>query len=90
MDVQEGEDWPVEENPLNQNQIDESTENIPKEDHLNDKLEDNKPNDVPKTKVSLKTKKQINIDTNSESPVELEWDLNNNEDKDEEGQMKIF
>ena len=47
-------------------------------------------NDIPKTKVSLKTKKQINIDTNSESPVELEWDLNNNEDKDEDGQMKIF
>ena len=90
MDVQEGEDWPVEENPLNQNQIDESTENIPKEEHLNDKLENIKPNDVPKIKVSLKTKKQINIDTNSESPVELEWDLNNNEDKDEDGQMKIF
>ena len=90
MDVKEGEDWPMEENPLNQNQIDESTENIPKEEHLNDKLEDIIPNDVPKTKVSLITKKQINIDTNSESPVELEWDLNNNEDKDEDGQMKIF
>ena len=80
----------MEENPLNQNQIDESTENIPKEEHLNDKLEDIKPNAIPKTKGSLKTKKQINIDTNSESHVELEWDLNNNKDKDEDGQMKIF
>ena len=86
MDVQDGEDWPAEEdsienNLLNQNQIDESTENI---------IEEVKPKEIQKTKDSVTTKKQINIDTNSESSVELEWDVNNNNDKDKDGQMKIF
>lgn len=86
MDVQDGEDWPAEEdsienNLLNQNQIDESTENI---------IEEVKPKEIQKTKDSVTTKKQINIDTNSESSVELEWDVTNNNDKDEDGQMKIF
>jgi hypothetical protein len=36
----------------------------------------------------------IKIDTNSEGPIEMEWNVdsstNNGEDLDEDGQMKIF
>ena len=95
MDVQDGEDWPdeedsIENNLLNQNQIDESTENIIEKVNLNSELDEVKTKEIQKTKDSVTTKKQINIDTNSESSVELEWDVNNNNDKDEDGQMKIF
>ena len=42
--------------------------------------------------ISKEESQALNVDTNTEGPVELEWDVNFEKDKDEDedGQMKIF
>ena len=42
--------------------------------------------------ISNEESQELNVDTNTEGPVELEWDLDidNDKDADEDGQMKIF
>ena len=84
MDVDDDGHWPVEDEPVLIN-ANEGTDTIEDEKVINQPVVDT----IPKEES-----KDLNVDTNSEGPVELEWDvdISSEEDKgaDEDGQMKIF
>tara|TARA_B100000524_G_scaffold83179_2_gene38375 strand:- start:349 stop:3090 length:2742 start_codon:yes stop_codon:yes gene_type:complete len=88
MDVMEDDNWPVEEEPVLIT-ADEATDSIESNDTIEDKKVINQP--VVDT-ISNEESAELNVDTNSEGPVELEWDVDIDNDKaaDEDGQMKIF
>tara|TARA_Y100000991_G_scaffold21854_1_gene14049 strand:- start:365 stop:2929 length:2565 start_codon:yes stop_codon:yes gene_type:complete len=88
MDVMDDGNWPVEEEPVLIT-ADEATDSIESNDTIEDKKVINQP--VVDT-ISNEESAELNVDTNSEGPVELEWDVDIDNDKaaDEDGQMKIF
>ena len=88
MDVDEDGHWPVEEEPVLITP-DEATDSAESNDTIEDEKVINKP--VVDT-ISNEESEELNVDTNSEGPVELEWDVDIDNDKaaDEDGQMKIF
>ena len=88
MDVMEDNNWPVEEEPVLIT-ADEATDSIESNDTIEDKKVINQP--IVDT-ISIEESEELNVDTNSEGPVELEWDVDIDNDKaaDEDGQMKIF
>ena len=88
MDVMEDDNWPVEEEPVLIT-ADEATDSIESNDTIEDEKVINQP--VVDT-ISNEESAELNVDTNSEGPVELEWDVDIDNDKaaDEDGQMKIF
>ena len=88
MDVMEDDNWPVEEEPVLSNS-DEATDSIESNGIIEGEKVINQP--VVDT-ISNEESEELNVDTNSEGPVELEWDLDIDNDKaaDEDGQMKIF
>ena len=88
MDVDEDGHWPVEEEPVLIT-ADEATDSV----ESNDTIEDEKViNQTVVDTISNEESEVLNVDTNSEGPVELEWDVDIDNDKaaDEDGQMKIF
>ena len=88
MDVMEDDNWPVEEEPVLIT-ADEATDSV----ESNDTIEDEKVINQPFVDtISNEESEELNVDTNSEGPVELEWDVDIDNDKaaDEDGQMKIF
>ncbi len=88
MDVDEDGHWPVEEEPVLIT-ADEATDSV----ESNDTIEDKKVINQPEVDtISIEESEELNVDTNSEGPVELEWDVDIDNDKaaDEDGQMKIF
>ena len=86
MDVMEDDNWPVEEEPVLIT-ADEATDSVESNDTIEDKKVINQP--VVDT-ISNEKSEELNVDTNSEGPVELEWDVDNDKAADEDGQMKIF
>ena len=88
MDVMEDDNWPVEEEPVLITAY-EATDSIESNDTIEDEKVINQP--VVDT-ISNEESEELNVDTNSEGPVELEWDVDFDNDKaaDEDGQMKIF
>ena len=88
VDVIPGEDWPEEIISSENLELKEDSKNI---DSII--VENNSTNnvDAPNTKI-LEEKENINLDTNSETSIELEWDVKDedNKESDEDGQMKIF
>jgi topoisomerase-4 subunit A len=90
MDVDDDGHWPVEDEPVLIN-ANSGTDTIESNDTIEDEKVINQPvvDTIPKEES-----KDLNVDTNSEGPVELEWDvdISSEEDKgaDEDGQMKIF
>tara|TARA_B100000035_G_scaffold79606_1_gene66662 strand:- start:7650 stop:10391 length:2742 start_codon:yes stop_codon:yes gene_type:complete len=88
MDVDEDGHWPVEEEPVLIT-ADEATDSVESNDTIEDEKVINQP--VVDT-ISNEESEELNVDTNSEGPVELEWDVDIDNDKaaDEDGQMKIF
>ena len=86
MDVMEDDNWPVEEEPVLIT-ADEATDSVESNDTIEDKKVINQP--VVDT-ISNEESEELNVDTNSEGPVELEWDVDNDKAADEDGQMKIF
>ena len=88
MDAMEDDNWPVEEEPVLSNS-DEATDSIESNGIIEGEKVINQP--VVDT-ISNEESEELNVDTNSEGPVELEWDLDIDNDKaaDEDGQMKIF
>ena len=90
MDVDDDGHWPVEDEPVLIN-ANEGTDTIESNDTIEDEKVINQPvvDTIPKEES-----KDLNVDTNSEGPLELEWDvdISSEEDKgaDEDGQMKIF
>ncbi len=88
MDVMEDGHWPVEEEPVLIT-ADEATDSVESNDTIEDEKVINQP--VVDT-ISNEESEELNVDTNSEGPVELEWDIDIDNDKaaDEDGQMKIF
>jgi len=88
VDFIPGEEWPEEIIPSETLEIKDHIENV---DSNTD--ENNSTNNVvsPNTKI-LEEKENINLDTNSETSIELEWDVKDedNKESDEDGQMKIF
>ena len=88
MDVDEDGHWPVEEEPVLIT-ADEATDSVESNDTIEDEKVINQP--VVDT-ISNEESEVLNVDTNSEGPVELEWDVDIDNDKaaDEDGQMKIF
>ena len=88
MDVDEDGHWPVEEEPVLIT-ADEATDSV----ESNDTIEDEKViNQTVVDTISNEESEILNVDTNSEGPVELEWDvdIDNDQAADEDGQMKIF
>ena len=86
MDVMEDGHWPVEEEPVLIT-ADEATDSV----ESNDTIEDEKViNQTVVDTISNEESEELNVDTNSEAPVELEWDVDNDKAADEDGQMKIF
>ena len=88
MDVMDDDNWPVEEEPVLIT-ADEATDSVESNDTIEDEKVINQP--VVDT-ISNEESEELNVDTNSEGPVELEWDVDIDNDKaaDEDGQMKIF
>ena len=88
VDVIPGEEWPEEIIPSETLEIKDDSEDV--ESNTD---ENNSTNNVdsPNTKI-LEEKENINLDTNSETSIELEWDVKDedNKESDEDGQMKIF
>ena len=102
MDVEPGDEWPIEDvhiekpNVIENVQDSSNVENIQEIPSENiSKSGDEQITDLDKNN-ELEKQENIKIDTKSESPVEMEWDVdsipNENKDKDldEDGQMKIF
>tara|TARA_B100000768_G_scaffold104596_1_gene97167 strand:+ start:3573 stop:6350 length:2778 start_codon:yes stop_codon:yes gene_type:complete len=100
MEVEPGDEWPkedihIEESAVIKNVQDssnfENVQEIPSENISNSS--DEQITDLDKNN-ELEKQENIKIDPKSESPVEMEWDVDSNpnedEDLDEDGQMKIF
>ena len=88
VDVVPGEEWPEEIISSENLELKEDSKNI---DSIIDKNNSTNNVDAPNTKI-LEEKENINLDTNSETSIELEWDVKDedNKESDEDGQMKIF
>ena len=88
VDVIPGEEWPEEIIPSETLEIKDHSENV---DSNTDENNSTNNVDSPNTKI-LEEKENINLDTNSETSIELEWDVKDedNKESDEDGQMKIF
>ena len=88
VDIIPGEEWPEEIIPSETLEIKDDSENV--ESNTD---ENNSTNNVDalNNKI-LEEKENINLDTNSETSIELEWDVKDedNKESDEDGQMKIF
>ena len=88
VDVIPGEEWPEEiisSETLELKDVSDNVESNTDENNSTNNI------DAPITKIS-EEKENINLDTNSETSIELEWDVKNEKKKetDEDGQMKIF
>ncbi|MBL6871041.1 MAG: DNA gyrase/topoisomerase IV subunit A [Flavobacteriales bacterium] len=88
VDVIPGEEWPEEIIPSETLEIKDDSENV---DSNTDENNSTNNVDSPNSKI-LEEKENINLDTNSETSIELEWDVKDedNKESDEDGQMKIF
>ena len=88
VDIIPGEEWPEEIIPSETLEIKDDSENIESNTDENNSTNNV---DAPNTKI-LEEKENINLDTNSETSIELEWDVKDedNKESDEDGQMKIF
>jgi len=88
VDVIPGEEWPEEIIPSETLEIKDHIENV---DSNTDENNSTNNVDSPNSKI-LEEKENINLDTNSETSIELEWDVKDedNKESDEDGQMKIF
>ena len=88
VDIIPGEEWPEEIIPSETLEIKDDSENIESNTDENNSTNNV---DAPNNKI-LEEKENINLDTNSETSIELEWDVKDedNKESDEDGQMKIF
>ena len=97
MQVEPGNEWPIENNDTEESILIEEIEDIP---NIKNQSTENITNsskdlisDLDNTNEVLE-EENIKIDTKSEKPIEMEWDVespsNDEEDLDEDGQMKIF
>ena len=88
VDIIPGEEWPEEIISSENLELKEDSENIESNTDENNSTNNV---DAPNTKI-LEEKENINLDTNSETSIELEWDVKDedNKESDEDGQMKIF
>ena len=88
FDIIPGEEWPEEIIPSETLEIKDDSENVESNTDENNSTNNV---DAPNTKI-LEEKENINLDTNSETSIELEWDVKDedNKESDEDGQMKIF
>ena len=88
VDIIPGEEWPEEIIPSETLEIKEDSENVESNTDENNSTNNV---DAPNNKI-LEEKENINLDTNSETSIELEWDVKDedNKESDEDGQMKIF
>ena len=88
VDIIPGEEWPEEIIPSETLEIKDDSENVESNTDENNSTNNV---DAPNNKI-LEEKENINLDTNSETSIELEWDVKDedNKESDEDGQMKIF
>ena len=88
VDIIPGEEWPEEIISSETLEIKDDSENVGSNTDENNSTNNV---DAPNTKI-LEEKENINLDTNSETSIELEWDVKDedNKESDEDGQMKIF
>ena len=88
VDIIPGEEWPEEIIPSETLELKDDSENVESNTDENNSTNNI---DVPNNKI-LEEKENINLDTNSETSIELEWDVKDedNKESDEDGQMKIF
>ena len=100
MDVEPADEWPEEEIPSEESTVSEDIDTSPNID----KIQEIPSEDISKSSDELitdlnenndeKDLENVKIDTKSEGPVEMEWDVdsssNEEEDPNEDGQMKIF
>ena len=88
VDIIPGEEWPEEIIPSETLEIKDDSENV---ESNTDEINSTNNVDAPNNKI-LEEKENINLDTNSETSIELEWDVKDedNKESDEDGQMKIF
>ena len=100
MEVEPGDEWPQEDVHIEQSAVIENIEESPNVDNVQEipsenisKTNDEQITDLDKNNV-MEKQENVKIDTKSESPVEMEWDVDSipkeDEDLDEDGQMKIF
>ena len=100
LEVESGEEWPEEEMPTEESAVIEDVETSTNKVNIQEIPTDNISNTSDELTTDLNENKgqkkieNIKIDTNSEGPIEMEWNVdsssNNGEDLDEDGQMKIF
>ena len=88
VDIFPGEEWPEEIIPSETLELKDDSENV---ESNTDEINSTNNVDAPNNKI-LEEKENINLDTNSETSIELEWDVKDedNKESDEDGQMKIF
>ena len=88
VDIIPGEEWPEEIIPSETLELKDDSENV---ESNTDEINSTNNVDAPNNKI-LEEKENINLDTNSETSIELEWDVEDkdNKESDEDGQMKIF
>ena len=88
VDVIPGEEWPEEIISSETLELKDDSDNVESNTDENNSTNNI---DAPITKIS-EEKENINLDTSSETSIEVEWDVKNEKKKesDEDGQMKIF
>ena len=100
MDVEPADEWPEEEIPSEESTVSEDIDTSPNIDKIQEitsedisKSSDEQITDLNENNDE-KDLENVKIDTKSEGPVEMEWDVdsssNEEEDSNEDGQMKIF
>jgi hypothetical protein len=100
LEVEPGDEWPEQEIPTVESSQSEDIDTSPSKDNIQETPNDDISNTSDELTKDLNENKgqkkveNIKIDTNSEGPIEMEWNVdsstNNGEDLDEDGQMKIF
>ena len=100
LEVEPGDEWPEQEIPTVESSQSEDIDTSPSKDNIQETPTDDISNTSDELTKDLNENKgqkkveNIKIDTNSEGPIEMEWNVdsstNNGEDLDEDGQMKIF
>ena len=100
MDVEPADEWPEEEMPSEESALSEDVDSSPNIDNIQEVSSENisKSSDELITDLNENNDKKdlvkVKIDTKSEGPVEMEWDVDSTtteeDDLDEDGQMKIF
>jgi topoisomerase-4 subunit A len=100
LEVEPGDEWPEQEIPTVESSQSEDIDTSPSKDNIQETPSDDISNTSDELTKDLNENKgqkkveNIKIDTNSEGPIEMEWNVdsstNNGEDLDEDGQMKIF